>query len=98
MIKPVFPVPSVIDKALFETFIRVLSRGRMIGKLRMAMSEKLLVALEAMAATIVRMDVIPRLPSNKQIRNNGRSTTLLPIINEKKRKLNDDKIIISSKL
>jgi len=98
MIKPMFPLPSVIVKALFETFIRVLSKGRIIGKLRIAMSEKLLLALEAMAATIVRMDVIPRLPSNKHIRNNGKSTTLLPIISMKKRKLKDERMTISSRL
>ena len=98
IIKPAFPVPSLTDSALFDTFIRVLSKGRIIGKLRIAMSEKLLLALEAMAATIVSTDVIPKLPSNKHVRNKGRSTTLLPIIRIKKKKLSDDKTIISSKL
>ncbi len=62
-------VPTL--KAADETFIKVSKSGITTGKLKMAISAKLLLVREAMAAIMVRADANPKLPSNNALMNKG---------------------------
>ena len=67
-----------------DDFIRVINRGSTMGKLKMAISEKLFPALEAMAATMVSTEARPRLPSTSVIINKAMLITRFPINSTKK--------------
>jgi hypothetical protein len=98
IIKLPFPDQSLEISAILETFIRVVSNGSMIGKLKIAIREKLLLALEAMAAIIVRIEASPKLPSIRAVRNNGILTTAFPINVRKRIKERPERIAIKSRL
>ena len=98
MIKLQFPDQSEETNAMRETFIRVVSKGRTTGKLKIAIREKLLLALEAMAAIIVRMDDNPKLPSNNAVRNKEMLTTMLPIKSKNKPNDKTDRMDIINRL
>ena len=98
MIKLQFPVQSAETSAVRETFISVVSNGRTIGKLNIAIREKLLLALEAMAAIMVRIEASPKLPRIRAVRNNGTLTTAFPINVRKRTKERVERIAIKSKL
>ena len=68
-----FILPEMVPtlKAEDETFISVSSMGITTGKLRMAMSAKLLLVREAIADIMVSADAKPKLPSNKAEINKG---------------------------
>ena len=57
--------------AFLESFINTISKGIIIGKLKMAIKVKLLFVFEAIADTIVKSDEKPKLPNNKVTKNNG---------------------------
>ena len=97
-IKLQFPDQSFETSAVRETFIRVVSKGRTIGKLKIAIREKLLLALEAMAAIMVRIEASPKLPRISAVRNNGILTTAFPINVRKRIKERAERIAIKSKL
>jgi hypothetical protein len=88
----------VVVRALFETFMSVPRSGRTTGKLKMAISEKLLLALEAMAATMVNTDARPKLPRTRMIIKRGTFTTGFPISKRKKIKENTERMVIKSRL
>ena len=81
-----------------ETFIRVISNGKTIGKLRMAIREKLFEAREAIAAIIVRTEERPRLPRIRAVRNSKGFCIMFPISSTKNRSARTDKIAISKRL
>ena len=81
-----------------DTFIKVVNNGNTMGKLRMAIKEKLLLAREAIAAIIVSMDASPKLPMSNETRKSGRFMTRLPISNRKKLKERTDRMDISRRL
>lgn len=68
--------PSI---AFFETLIIVISNGIITGKLSMAVKEKLLLLLEAMAAVNVSVHAIDVLPIMSTRTNNKTSCIKLPI-------------------
>ena len=76
----------------------MVSNGKTMGKLRMAIREKLLLAREAMAAIIVRMEDNPKLPSSNAVRNKGRFMTMFPINIKKTMKDKMERMDISSRL
>jgi hypothetical protein len=94
------PIPDESEdtSAFWDTFIKVVSKGSTIGKLRIAMSEKLLLALEAMAAIMVRIDASPKLPRINAVKNRGIFTTRLPINVRNKTNDKDDRMAIKSRL
>ena len=98
IIKLQFPDQSSDTRAVRETFISVVSNGSTIGKLNIAIREKLLLALEAMAAIMVRIDASPKLPRLSAMRNNGTLTTAFPIKVRKRIKERDERIAIKSRL
>jgi hypothetical protein len=59
--------------AFFESFIKTISKGIMIGKLNIAIRVKLLLVLEAIADTMVNKDEKPKLPNNNVTKNNEKS-------------------------
>lgn len=75
VIKLPLPDQSFDTSAECDTFMSVVSRGRTMGKLSIAIKEKLLLAREAMAAIIVRIDAKPKLPRNSEVRNKERLAT-----------------------
>ena len=98
IIKLQFPDQSAETSAVRETFISVVSNGRTIGKLNIAIREKLLLALEAMAAIMVRIDASPKLPRIRAVRNNGTLTTAFPINVRKRIKERAERMAIKSRL
>ena len=98
MMKLPFPDHSLETSAIRETFISVVNNGRTIGKLKIAIREKLLLALEAMAAIMVRIEDSPKLPRIRAVRNNGILTTAFPIKVRKRIKERAERIAIKSKL
>ena len=95
---PVVPGHSGLVRASLEIFIRVSSRGRMMGKLRTAIKEKLLLAREAMAATMVRMEESPKLPRIRARINNPVLTTWFPISSRNIPKDSRERIAIRRRL
>jgi len=93
-----FPLQLLFVRADAETFISVISRGRIIGKLRIAIREKLFEAREAIAAIIVRIEDKPRLPSTRAETNNTGFTIILPINNIKTASARTDNMPISIRL
>ena len=81
-----------------DTFIRVARNGSTIGKLRIAMREKLLLARDAIADTIVSVDASPRLPRIRAIRKRGTLTTRFPISKRKRPKEKPERIVIRRRL
>ena len=67
----IFPAMVPTLKAADETFISVSNRGITTGKLKMAISAKLLLVRDAMADIMVKEDAKPKLPSNKALINKG---------------------------
>ena len=98
VIKLPFPDQSPETRAVRETFIRVVSKGSTIGKLRIAISEKLLLALEAMAAIMVSIEANPKLPKISAVRKSGILTTAFPIRVRKRIKERDERIAINNRL
>lgn len=97
-IKPQLPDHWLEIREVCEIFIKVVSNGSTMGKLRMAISEKLLLAREAMAAIIVRTDANPKLPSSKAVRNKGILMTMFPIRSKKNTKDKTERMDISKRL
>ena len=93
-----FPDQSAETSAIRETFISVVSNGRTMGKLKIAIREKLLLALEAMAAIMVSIEAKPKLPSIKEVRNKGILTTAFPIRVRKSTKEREERMAIKSRL
>ena len=93
-----FPDQSPETSAVCDTFIRVVSKGSTIGKLRIAISEKLLLALEAIAAIMVSIEERPKLPSTSDVRNNGILTTRFPISVRKRMNDREERIAMRSRL
>lgn len=59
--------------AFFESLINTINKGNMMGRLRIAMSVKLLLVLEAIAETIVNSDEKPKLPKKSVSKNRPES-------------------------
>ena len=95
---PEVPGHSELVSAIFEIFIRVRRRGRMTGKLRIAIREKLLLARDAIAATMVRMEDKPKLPRINVSRNSSILTTWFPISNRNIPKERSARIVNRSRL
>ena len=68
-----FILPETVptSKADAETFIKIRSKGIITGKLKIAISAKLLLVREAIADIIVSDEAKPKLPSNKALINKG---------------------------
>ena len=98
IINGIFPLQEPEVSAEAETFIRVIRRGKTIGKLSIAISEKLFEALEAMAAIMVRTDERPRLPRISAVKNSPGFWIIFPIRSTKKKSASTDKIDISTRL
>ena len=98
IISGILPLHEYDCKADPETFIRVISRGNTIGKLRIAINEKLFEAREAIAAIMVSTDERPRLPRMSAIRNSPRFWIILPISKTKNSSASTDNIAISKRL
>ena len=96
--RPDKPDQSMLLMADRETFIRVASRGSTIGKLKMAIKEKLWLAREAMAATMVSTDDNPRLPSSRVSKNRGTFTTWLPMSSRKNPNASAERMAIRKRL
>ena len=58
-ISPAVPSQSGVVSAFLEIFIRISNKGRIMGKPKMAIREKLLLVLEAMADIMVNKDANP---------------------------------------
>ena len=92
------PLHSVPVNAFLDIFSNVIRSGRTIGKLRIAISEKLLLALEAMAAIMVSIEANPKLPKISAVRKSGILTTAFPIRVRKRIKERDERIAINNRL
>ena len=92
------PLQDKDFKADPETFISVINKGNTIGKLRIAIREKLFDAREAIAAIIVRTDESPRLPRNRAVINSPGFCIIFPISRTKNRRARMDKMAISKRL
>jgi len=97
-IRGMLPLQEKDVKAEPETFIRVIKRGKTIGKLSMAISEKLFEAREAIAAIIVRTDDSPRLPRIRTVINRRGFWIILPIRRMKNKIASTDNMAISNRL
>jgi hypothetical protein len=64
----------------------------------MAISEKLLLARDAIAATIVRIEAKPRLPRTSVMRKSGMLTTRFPIRRMKSMNDNTERMVIRRRL
>lgn len=53
-------------KAIFETLITVISMGKIMGKLRIAINPKLLLERDEMAETMVSREANPKAPKAKE--------------------------------
>ena len=98
MMKPPFPDQEADVSAILETFMRVVSKGRTMGKLRIAISEKLLLARDAMAAIMVSTEERPKLPSSNAVRKRVRLTTRFPIRSRNRRKERPERTVIRRRL
>ena len=97
-IKPQLPDHWLEIREVCEIFIKVVSNGSTMGKLSMAMSEKLLLAREAIAAIMVRMDANPKLPNSNAVRNKRILTTIFPINSKNKPNDKTERMDISNRL
>jgi len=94
----IFPLQDNEFKADPETFMRVINRGKTMGKLRIAIREKLFEAREAIAAIIVSTEESPRLPRIRAVKNRAGFWIRFPISRTKKRRASSDNIAISIRL